>query len=349
MTPDYRNANPYQTLLAKALESGGVITEFSSQPFYFFPRHSADRGFFPPPAILHLHWIEPFISGASPIARWARASRLIFCLLVLRLAGTTIIWTPHNLVSHEDVDRKTERTVRRIVARLAHRLIAHSEASANEMVSAYDLPKRKIFVISHGNYRGVYGETIERRLSKRRLGLSPDGHMFLFFGVLRPYKGIPALIRAWQLFARDQGDCVLFIVGKPGYEGCEASLRALAAGSSNIHFVFDFVPDEYVARYFSAADFAVFPFESITTSGSVSLALSFSVPVIAPRFPQLEEAVGLHTNFLYSPGSDEALADMLRRASAVLKNDHAPRSEPSVETEWPQVAARHLHAYGFEV
>src|SRR5687767_6991659 len=93
--PDYSQSNPYQTLLPDALANQGVTTTLlqPSGPLPVLGAVKRARS----PDVLHLHWTWPLLDGRAHWGIALRAIRLVAELALLRLAGTTVVWTVHNL------------------------------------------------------------------------------------------------------------------------------------------------------------------------------------------------------------------------------------------------------------
>ena len=143
-------------------------------------------------------------------------------------------------------------------------------------------------VIPHGHYRRAYGVALPSEEARRRLDLTGDTRVALFFGDLRPYKGLETLLTAWQKLS--PRGAVLLIVGQPHDVEYTAKLRQMAEGLPGVRIVDRFIPPDEVPLYFSAADAVVLPFRAVQTSGSVILAMSYGRPVIAPRLGDVPEA-----------------------------------------------------------
>src|SRR5690606_28321688 len=104
-----------------------------------------------------------------------------------------------------------------------------------------------------------------------------------------------------------------------------------------------YVEDEDVARLFAAADYALFPYRRISTSGALLLALTYGVPVIAPRIPAL---VGLlqdgREGLVFDPGDPAALAAAFRQAALLPE----PRRQAMGRAALAQALAHPPAAFG---
>ncbi|MBI4721299.1 MAG: glycosyltransferase [Chitinivibrionia bacterium] len=205
----------------------------------------------------------------------------------------------------------------------------------------------RIAVIEHGSYRGVYPVNVTRDEARNALGLEGHATVFLFFGMIRRYKGLEMLCESFQSVADENS--MLLIAGKP-YEDEDQSMVAELRrrfASARLRFVPEFIPDEHVARYFLASDYCVFPFERVLTSGSVVLSLGFGCPILAPRTGCLAELEEHNVGFFFEPGDRASLEEALRSAIACDRrralSDNA--REYAASLSWKRIARRYEALY----
>ncbi len=157
-----------------------------------------------------------------------------------------------------------------------------------------------------------FGEAVDRAEACRRLGLDPDIRYMLFFGLIRDYKGLDLLLRAWAS-ARPEGYRLIvageFYASREKYVSLidESGLRDEVALHDR------FIPDEEVRYYFSAADCLVLPYRSATQSGVTQIAYNFSLPMIVTDVGGLPEIVPDGRTGLVCAPTAEGIADALRR------------------------------------
>jgi len=317
MMPDVRKGNPYQVLLSKALEELGCTVSFPGGYRRVFPLFRALREQAQPVSVLHLHWLSPYLRGTNSISYLVYALKLYLDILLVRRSGTHIVWTIHNRISHESRFPRIERLAMRLVARAASRIIIHSNAALTEIQVDLRLDPGKTAVIPHGHYREVYHAAIDRQSAKRRLALAADSFVYLCFGLIRRYKNIEGLLKAWK----NNGDLpprsVLLVAGESQDPVHGAEIRSLAEDCSNVILHSRHIPADQVHLYFSAADVVVLPFEKTLTSGSLLLAMSFDKPVIGPRLSVISETIGAAADLLYDPFEENALGQALSRAPSL--------------------------------
>ena len=336
--PDYRHDNPYQLLLATALERQGVDIVFPSGYRRMLPIFRACRDH-SPVDVLHLHWSEPFSKGKTWFRRAFYWTKLLMDLWFVRLSGIRVIWTLHNLMPHECSYPQLEKYFRQRLLRGMSHVIVHGRQSYQDVIAVLSCPADKVTVVHHGNYQGFYPlATLEMRCESRG-SLPVDHRVFMFFGIMRPYKGIERLLRAWHELQPENAS--LWLAGPCSDPVYEAELRSIAANMPNVRFECGFVPKDHVSRLFAGADVVVLPFQRVQTAGSVILALSFGKPVIAPRIGEVPETVGDADALLYDAQSNDGLSSALRRALTGDLRDVSVSSKASGDRlNWGSVAAK---------
>src|SRR5205823_12328907 len=124
----------------------------------------------------------------------------------------------------------------------------------------------------------------------------------LFFGHVRPFKGLDIALRAWPAVKSD----VTLLVAGEAWWGSEDQYRKLAAGRTVFHF--RFIPDAEIATYFAAADVVLAPYRIEAQSGVALTAFHFARPVIATRVGGLPEIVDGNNGIVIPPEDPAALA-----------------------------------------
>jgi glycosyltransferase involved in cell wall biosynthesis len=268
------------------------------------------------PNVLHLHWTHPYLLGRNRAKSIMRSIRFLAELFIVKILGIKVIWTVHNLLEHERRDPQVELFFNRFLVRLYDHLIVHCSFAREAVVQNYQLPdgfKHRIYVIPHGNYMNNYENEVTQKKARARLGLGDSDIVFLYFGTIRPNKGV---LQMTDTFRKFQSPRVrLLIVGEPASEAIRRELMERCKCDSRIRAFLRFVPAKDVQLYMNAADVVVLPFQDILTSGSALLAMSFGKPVIAPRMGCIPEILHSKGVFLYDHGEEEGLLKAIRQAS----------------------------------
>lgn len=311
--PDGSRANPYQRELAQALGKLGVHVTLSDG-IGRMPILGAIKAH-GRPEVLHLHWTHPFLAGSTKLKTLLKAIRFIVELFLVKLSGVNLVWTAHNLLSHESTHPRLELFFRRIAARFYDRLIVHCSSAREALIRAYRLSGRfsnKIHVIPHGNYINSYENRISKAQARAKLGFDHEATIFLSFGHIRAYKGILLLIDAFQRL--DHPHARLLLVGRPADEAVTAEILRRCSSDHRIYTDLRFVPDEEVQFYMNAADVVVLTYRDILTSGSALLGMSFGRAIIAPRLGCLVEILDDRGSLLYDPSEKEGLLGAMKQA-----------------------------------
>jgi beta-1,4-mannosyltransferase len=300
MMPDYRCDNPYQTLLSNALEQEGVIVSFPEGYRRIFPIYRAVQSSVEPISVLHLHWLDPYLKGGTLFIKFCYCIKFLLDILWVRATGIRVIWTVHNVVSHNAKYPRLEKLTQQGLSWLVHNVIVHHSSAVQEVAQQYGLNPAKITAIPHGHYRDIYEPAISPAAARQKLGLPDTGRVYLNLGMLKPYKGLERLIQIWK----DNQDALqgntLLIAGQALDEDYGKCLEKQAFSMGNIILHNTRVEDNQIHLYFSAADVIVLPFERILTSGSLILAMSYSCPIIAPRIGSIPETLATADLLLYA-------------------------------------------------
>ena len=128
--------------------------------------------------------------------------------------------------------------------------------------------------------------------ARKALDWPLDKNIALFYGLVRPYKGLGLLIEAMALPPLSQQNTCLAIVGE-FYEPLQRYVQQIEQlGLQNRIFLLpEFADDQRTQQVFSAADLVVLPYRTATQSGVVSLAYHFETPLVVTDHPGLKKPV----------------------------------------------------------
>ena len=203
------------------------------------------------------------------------------------------VLTAHNVVAHES--RPGQEAARRRLLRSMDAVVVHSRHGAESAV-ALGADSERVHVIPHGAFDYLARQEREQPLPPELA--SADGPVVLFFGLIRPYKGLDVLLRA---FSRVKG-AELWVAGMPRMD--MGPLHALAG--ERVRFVPRFIGDEEIPGYMRRADLVVLPYRHADQSGVLYTALAFGKPMVLTSvggFTELGDAARL-----VPPGDEGALA-----------------------------------------
>lgn len=264
---------------------------------------------------LHVHWSTEAHTHHNRWLYKARAASFSRRVRLLKRRGVRIAWTAHNLFPHDDPHPDLGRRFRRDLLALADHVFIHFPGAQVTLAEelGYTGP---CTVVHHPHYIDSHPAPPTQADARAKLGLSPDGFVALSFGLLRPYKGVEDIIRAFQSVAREQDRLIL--AGHP--EGDVSTELELARQDPRIMLHAKRIPAADVPTYFAAADAAVIAHRAFFTSGSALLALSMGCPVIGPQVNHLTDLAGgqrLYPVTLGVDGLASGMAEARNKATGV--------------------------------
>jgi glycosyltransferase involved in cell wall biosynthesis len=236
-------------------------------------------------------------------------------MLYYRILGKRILLTAHNVNAAKRDSRDTflNRLTLRVQYQLANRVFVHTEKMKLELMEEFGVKESRVTVIPFGINDTVPKSDLSPMEARQRLGIRPGEKAILFFGRIRPSKGLEYLVSAFQQLSNQQNGYRLVVAGRP--DNCEhywTSIEDLIAEdvcSGRIILRSEFIPDEEIEIYFKAADVLVLPYRSIYQSGVLFLAYSFGLPVLASDVGGLkDEIVAGKTGFSFKPEDPVELA-----------------------------------------
>lgn len=341
--PDFSKGNPYQKALADSLSKEGIQISFGTKSPFFSTSMSAMNHW--KPDILHLHWTHPFLVASSRWDTILKSTSFICELVMLKLFGIKLVWTVHNIASHEGRFRSIELFFHRLLARVCNRIIVHSLSAKTDVMNAYGMTNdSQIAVIPHGNYINSYKNEVDRSEARERLRIDSESLVFLCFGSIRAYKGIPELINAFQTLGLPAAR--LLIGGRPFTDEISRDLLKMCSENGSITCVFEFIPEDAVQIYMNAADVVVLPYRDILTSGAVILAMSFGKPIIAPAMGCIPDILDDEGSFQYDPSREDGLLEAMQHAlGADLLKMGKHNFELAEQLQWNDIGRRTREVY----
>lgn len=272
-------------------------------------------------------WLLPYWTW--PWAGWWR-------FLLAAVGRPPAVAVAHNPVDHDG------GVLRRLAARLVlarcDGLFTHGRALAAELAGGYPgvpigscpLPPSSRFVLP------------ERAAARRALGLPAERRLALFWGLVRPYKGVDLLLEAFAQLPEEARDWYLLVAGEPWGEAASVLPRMVASLGlgERVRLDLRWVPQAEIARLLAAADLLVLPYRAGSQSAVAPIALAHGLPVLATAVGGLPELVhdGLN-GMVVEPGSAAALAAALAVLDRQRLAAFAAAASGSVPT-WQEYAAR---------
>lgn len=307
--------NPYIRLLIESLPHERVATRYFRWKGVF--RDQFD--------VLHVHWPEHMMRDPRPLM--ALIKRFVFLLFVarLRVQRKAVVRTLHNLQPHERGTR-LERFVLRRLERITTLWIVLNDATPTPAPDA-------TVTIQHGHYRDWHAEPSSPSVPGR----------FLSFGMVRAYKGMDDLVRAFN--GLEDENYSLHICGRPDSSETTRILSTLAEADSRIEMQLFFVPDEALSAEIADAEVVVLPYREIHNSGVALLALSMNRPIIVRRSVTTEMlAAEFGESWVYLFDGD-LTAEVLSHALATLRQATRENRVDMSSRDWNFLSEQLADAY----
>ena len=261
-----------------------------------------------PPGILHVQWSHVPWLELFFWRRWLRA-------------GWKVVYTMHDV---RPLAGTTPQAFAGAYARLAARanaVVVHYEAARLDLITM-GVDAARVHVISSGAPNPDDSAPAHGRAPARRsLGLGPEAPVVLFFGFVKPYKGLEILLASLPAVCAGVPDVTLVVAGE--IVGSPARYKRLAARlgvGGAIRWRAGFVPSSDVGDLFAAADVVVLPYIDGSWSGVLLTAYAFRRPVVASAVGGIPELVEHGTTGLLVPPGDPAA---LAAALAAVLGDRA--------------------------
>jgi glycosyltransferase involved in cell wall biosynthesis len=254
-------------------------------------------------------------------------------LLLLPPARPRVL-TMHNVL-RRDGDARTKRVAERMDA-----VVVHTRGGAAQLESLGVDPGR-VHVIPHGAFDHLTRQPEEQALPPELAQV--EGPVVLYFGTLRPYKGIEVLLEAF----RQVEGAELWVVGNPLGTSPER-LRELAP--PNVRFVTRYVQDPEAPAFLRRADLLVLPHLKVDQSGVLFAGLAFGKPMVLSDVGGFGELAREHrAGRLVPPGDPRALAaalnELLNDPDERRRLGAAAAAAAAGEFSWDRIARLTLDLY----
>jgi glycosyltransferase involved in cell wall biosynthesis len=167
------------------------------------------------------------------------------------------------------------------------------------------------------------------------MGFAPDQPVLLFFGIVRPYKGLRVLLEALASLPDKAQPPHLLVVGEfwEAVEEYQSRVNELAI-ADRVTIENRYVPNEELARFFTAADAFVAPYTSGTQSAAVKMAMSYRLPILASD--QISSDLPVDTYPVYIHRAGDA-CDLSHSIQEFLDLEPGTYAEQPVGSDWSDI------------
>jgi glycosyltransferase involved in cell wall biosynthesis len=250
------------------------------------------------------------------IIQWWTGATVLSYLAIARTAnhiGAQVI-----LEFHEDQDTGekslplVETLIRPAVLKLismSKRYVVHSQWDKDRLCDKFALAAGSVSVIPHGPYRVSESsdpaswleapaalpptDSTAEKMSDSDY-MTPEEIVILYFGVIRPFKGVEDLVDAFDLLPRDEGHVWKLLVVGESWENwtLPADKIRQSPHSADIEFVNRYIADAEIPTFFGRSHIVVLPYHRSSASGPLHITMRRGLPVVVTAVGGLSEAAG---------------------------------------------------------
>lgn len=351
---------PYDRALARALAAAGEDVELITSRFLYGPvpeaegykvddslyRRSAKRGleakgrraFKAVEHILDMRRLRKMTDADVVHYQWLTMPGIDRRLISPRRPR---VMTAHYILPLEPTRRQVE-SAKRVFGSM-DAVIAHSASGASRLREVVGLPDEQVREIPHGSFDYLTELPAEDPLPPELEGA--EGPVILFFGLIRPYKGVDVLLDGFRQIKGAE----LWIVGNPRMDLTELEAKAVTAGGK-VRWLPRFVTDTKIPAIMRRADLLVLPYRDGEQSGVLYTGLAFGKPMVISNVGGLGDVAREHDAArLVEPGDVDGLAEAL----SDLVSDDAAREQLAAKARaaaggpfaWDSIASKTIQLY----
>jgi glycosyltransferase involved in cell wall biosynthesis len=289
------------------------------------------------PGILHYQWAHLPMLDAGLVSK-------------LRAAGWRTVATAHDFIIPAPFASIQRRHTLRFYESV-DAVVVHTAQLAELARSELRIQDPKLNVIARGDLGALRGPELTRAEARTRIGIGGEGPVLLFFGMIKPNKGLVHLLSALPDVLRAIPEARLVIAGQPveSFDSYAAMIGRLGIEHAVITRL-GYIPDEDAGAYFQAADMVVLPHTEISLSGVAWVALGFGRPIVGTNVGGLTDLVEEDMNgVLVAPGSSTALSQaiirLLGNPEQLERMGERARDAFQTRYSWARTAGETLQLY----
>jgi len=251
-----------------------------------------------PDLVIFKYWLPFFGPCFGTIAKYAKKN-----------CSTKVLFIPDNVIPHEK--HPCDISFTKYAFKYADYFIVQSDSVQKDLLCLF--PHAKFRNTPHPVYE-IFGKSIEKYDARKQLNVNAE-KIILFFGYIRKYKGLHVLLDAMKIISHTETPPTLFVAGEfyddePAYK---IQIKELNI-ESFVKIYSEYIPNERVNLFFSAADVVVLPYLSATQSGITQIAYNFDKPVIATNVGGLAEVVlDNKTGYIVEANNPEKLSAAIKK------------------------------------
>lgn len=230
-----------------------------------------------PDLVIFCYWISFMAPCFGTIAGRIRKNKNITCIGLI-----------HNMIPHET--NILDKLLPGYFVKSMQGFITLSQSVILD-IDKFDRKNKPKSFSPHPIY-DHYGKKLSRQEALKELALDDSFRYVLFFGFIRAYKGLDLLLEAFGENKIKERNIKLLVAGEfyENEEFYKDKIRQLGIGDK-VMLYSDFIPDDRVNLFFSAADIIAQPYKTATQSGVTQIAYHFEKPMLVTNVGGLPEIV----------------------------------------------------------
>lgn len=277
--------------------------------------------------VLHFHWPETLLVGRTPMRRCARRLYASALLLRLRLMGTKVVRTVHNVQLPTGLSRWEHWFLQGVEDQTAYRI------ALNEFTT---VPEQQwSCVIAHGHYIDWFADVAR---------VDPRGDALGFVGLIRQYKGVEHLMGVFHQTRLALPGTVLRIAGNPTSDSMRDEVQRLAGVDDRVELDLRYLSEEDFATSIMRVRGVVLPYRFMHNSGAVLAVLSLRRPVLIPdNAPNRALSQEVGRGWIHVFQDDLTASDLIDFHDALAT---PPARLPNLSArDWSDAGRLHARAY----
>lgn len=230
-----------------------------------------------------------------------------------------LVITVHNVLPHEQ--KKTDMLLYRKIYKICDELIVHNNYTKNKLIELFNIAEEKIHVIPHG----VYSSHLKKN-NVNIIETQKSKYNILFFGLIRPYKGVDVLIKSLMLLPETyRNKLTVKIVGKNMSDISYKEMILKNRLNRFVNIVDSFIPENEIENYFNWADLVILPYKKISGSGALLMSYTFNKIVLTSDLPAfIEETNNGKTGYIFKSNDPN---DLCKKIIDYLESTPEQRKE----------------------
>jgi len=343
-------------LLGRNMHLNLLYDQLRDSGFVVYPFTIANMFKYRKKAIWHIHWIDSFFRGTLLrlgiekeflIISFVRFSGFLSLLFLAKLFKLKIIWSVHNVYSHEHGGSRFEAWVTKLLLIFSDKVTGFNEYICEQLAEKFGF--NKTILMRRGLYEGCYPDNISRTDARKKLSIPEDNFVLLMFGALQEYKGVDLLIKAFASY--EAAGISLIIAGSS--KNCPEYgkfLRELVKCDERVILSDRYIADDEVQYFFRAADYTIYPYRQIANSGTIFLSLTFGIPIIVSDKGGVREVTDIvpETRILIEELTEENILVAIREAQRKIC-DAEKMEKMQDELRWCNLKEQIVQVFDFSV